>query len=154
MQKSLRVKPLETGLFGIDKYVSKRYSYTTADDISSADRLTKILDAGEKMRQENQALTEGVYYILISLFEPLHGYGIMQNVETISKGRVRLSPGTLYGALRTLVERGWIHVDYHDRDSGKREYVITGRGKDAVSAEIHRLRELLANGENATGGME
>ncbi|MGI6257258.1 MAG: PadR family transcriptional regulator [Anaerovoracaceae bacterium] len=106
------------------------------------------------MGQENQALTEAVYYILISLIEPLHGYGIMQNVETISKGRVRLSPGTLYGALRTLVERGWIDVHYHDRDSGKKEYIITDRGKDAVSAEIHRLRELLANGETATGGMK
>ena len=44
------------------------------------------------------ALTEGVYYILLSLMEPMHGYGIMQNVEQLSKGRVKLAPGTLYGA--------------------------------------------------------
>ncbi|MDE6233212.1 MAG: PadR family transcriptional regulator, partial [Lachnospiraceae bacterium] len=45
----------------------------------------------------NPALTEAVYYILLSLIQPLHGYGIMQNVEKLSKGRVRLAAGTLYG---------------------------------------------------------
>ena len=50
------------------------------------------------------ALTEAVYYILLSLMEPMHGYGIMQNVEQLSGGRVRLAPGTLYGAINTLLE--------------------------------------------------
>ena len=44
---------------------------------------------------ENIALTEAVYYILLSLDKPLHGYGIMQNTETLSNGRVRLAAGTL-----------------------------------------------------------
>ncbi len=104
------------------------------------------------MGQENQALTEGVYYILISLYTPLHGYGIMLNVDELTQGRVRLSPGTLYGALRTLLERGWIDVYSHDKDSGKKEYVVTDAGKEAVSDEIHRLKELLTNGENIQGG--
>ena len=52
------------------------------------------------------ALTEAVFYILLSLDTPLHGYGIMQNVESLSGGRVRLAAGTLYGALATLTERG------------------------------------------------
>jgi len=56
----------------------------------------------------NPALTEAVYYILLSLMQPLHGYGIMQNVEQLSKGRVRLAAGTLYGAISTLLEKGWI----------------------------------------------
>ena len=51
------------------------------------------------------ALTEAVYYILLSLLHPLHGYGIMQNAEQLSGGRVRLAAGTLYGALNTLLER-------------------------------------------------
>lgn len=42
-------------------------------------------------------LTEATYYILISLAEPLHGCGIMQNVTELSQGKVRLGPGTLYG---------------------------------------------------------
>lgn len=53
-------------------------------------------------------LTEGVYYILLSLYEPRHGYGIMQYVSNISNGRVELGAGTLYGALKSLVEKKWI----------------------------------------------
>ena len=56
------------------------------------------------------ALTEAVFYILLSLDTPRHGYGIMQNVERLSGGRVRLAAGTLYGALTTLTERGWIEA--------------------------------------------
>ena len=56
---------------------------------------------------ESIALTEAVYYILLSLCSPLHGYGIMQRVEEMSAGRVKLAAGTLYGALNTLKERGW-----------------------------------------------
>ena len=59
---------------------------------------------------ENIALTEAVYYILLSLDQPLHGYGIMQNIERISGGRVRLAAGTLYGALYSLLERQWIRA--------------------------------------------
>ena len=54
----------------------------------------------------NQALTEAVYYILLSLMQPLHGYGIMQNVEKLSGGRLRLAAGTLYGAISTMQEKG------------------------------------------------
>ena len=68
------------------------------------------------------ALTEAVFYILLSLDTPLHGYGIMQNVEHLSGGRVRLAAGTLYGALATLTERGWI-VSLGARSSAR---MITG----------------------------
>lgn len=47
-------------------------------------------------------LTESTYYILLSLIDPLHGYGIMQKVERISEGTVSIGPGTLYGAFTTL----------------------------------------------------
>lgn len=59
---------------------------------------------------EGMALTEAVYYILLSLVQPLHGYGIMQRAEALSGGRVKLAAGTLYGALSTLQERGWIEA--------------------------------------------
>ena len=51
----------------------------------------------------NNALTEAVYYILLSIQTPLHGYGIMQNAETLSNGRVRLAAGTLYGRINTML---------------------------------------------------
>lgn len=97
------------------------------------------------------ALTEAVFYILLSLDTPLHGYGIMQNVERLSRGRVRLAAGTLYGALATLTERGWI-VSLGDESEGRRkEYQITPDGRAAVRAELRRLHELTANGDALTG---
>ena len=102
----------------------------------------------------NLPLTEAVYYILLSLMEPMHGYGIMQNVETLSGGRVRLAAGTLYGAINTLLERGWITALPGARDSRKKEYQITDLGKEAVTAEITRLQELLKNGRQIMGGQE
>ena len=57
---------------------------------------------------ESLVLTESTYYILLSLVVPRHGYGIMQQAEQLSGGRVRLAPGTLYGALNALCEKGWI----------------------------------------------
>lgn len=92
------------------------------------------------------ALTEAVYYILLSLMEPMHGYGIMQNVEKLSNGRVRLAAGTLYGAISTLLEKGWITALDRDNDSRKKEYQITDLGKSALQGEISRLQELLQNG--------
>ena len=92
------------------------------------------------------ALTEAVYYILLSLTVPLHGYGIMQNVEQLSGGRVKLAAGTLYGAINTLLEKGWIMALPEIRDSRKKEYCITAEGRAALYEEMHRLQELLENG--------
>ena len=100
------------------------------------------------------ALTEAVYYILLSLLEPLHGYGIMQNVEGLSGGRVRLAAGTLYGALTTMLEKGWIRALPGEKDSRKKEYQITPVGREILQGEVLRLKELLANGEKLLGGLE
>ena len=94
----------------------------------------------------NFALTEAVYYILLSLMQPLHGYGIMQNVEQLSNGRVRLAAGTLYGAINTLLEKGWITALPGSTDSRKKEYLITDIGQQMVQAELIRLQELITNG--------
>jgi DNA-binding PadR family transcriptional regulator len=103
---------------------------------------------------ENIVLTEAVYYILLSLFEPIHGYGIMQNIEKLSSGRVRLAAGTLYGAINTLLEKHWIEALPEEKNTRKKEYIITNEGKDAINCEMKRLRELLKNGENIVGGVE
>lgn len=96
---------------------------------------------------ERGALTEAVYYILLSLYKPLHGYGIMQNVKEFSNERVNLGAGTLYGALNTLLEKGWILLLPEEKDSRKKEYQITESGKSIVELEISRLEELVMNGK-------
>ncbi|MBR5446249.1 MAG: helix-turn-helix transcriptional regulator [Clostridia bacterium] len=101
-----------------------------------------------------QALTEAVYYILLSLTEPMHGYGIMQNVEKLSGGRVRLAAGTLYGAISSLLEKGWITALPGEKDSRKKEYEITAQGRLVLMDEFARLTELLENGKKVFGGNE
>lgn len=95
----------------------------------------------------NSALTEAVYYILLSLTEPLHGYGIMQNVSQLSNGRVNLAAGTLYGAINTLLEKNWINALPGESDSRKKEYLITETGKQMLRSELTRLNELIENGK-------
>ncbi len=100
----------------------------------------------EVMELSYQALTEAVYYILLSLTKPMHGYGIMQNVDQLSNGRVKLAAGTLYGAINTLLEKGWIIAVSEEKGSRKKEYLITAQGKAMLRAEIIRLEELIENG--------
>ena len=96
---------------------------------------------------ENMALTEAVYFILLTLTKPLHGYGIMQKTEQLSAGRVRLAAGTLYGALNTLCDKGWIKELPVQAGSRKKEYVITETGREVLDNELNRLRQLVQAGE-------
>ena len=100
------------------------------------------------------ALTEAVFYILLSLTKPMHGYGIIQNVENMSSGRVNLAAGTLYGAINSLIERGWIRALPGEPGDRRKEYLITSAGVDVLRGEISRLQELLANGSAILGGLE
>ena len=93
---------------------------------------------------ENLALTESTYYILLSLYHPQHGYGIMQQTEQLSGGRVR----TLYGALNALCEKGWIAPLPMESGSRKKEYQLTPSGFEALKRELARLEELVTNGRN------
>jgi len=101
---------------------------------------------------ERGALTEAVFYILLSLYSPMHGYGIMQNVRELSNERVNLGAGTLYGAINTLLEKNWIKSIQGEKDSRKKEYKITDLGKTVIQGEIVRLEELIANGKKIVGG--
>ena len=100
------------------------------------------------------ALTEATYYILLSLVEPRHGYGIMQQAEALSGGRVRLAAGTLYGALSSLCEKEWILLLPTAEGSRKKEYMLTERGYHVLKNELERLRELVTSGDVILGGLE
>lgn len=97
---------------------------------------------------ESFALTESTYYILLALCTPRHGYGIMQTVEQLSNGRVRLAAGTLYGALNALCEKGWIEQLPVEPLSRRKEYRLTGTGRTVLRNELARLKELVTNGES------
>lgn len=103
---------------------------------------------------ESQALTEAVYYILLSLYTPQHGYGIIGQTEELSGGRVRLAAGTLYGALSNLCDKGWIAALPEEDGSRRKEYKLTEKGIQILNNELVRLRQLVANGEIIMGGMQ
>jgi len=94
-------------------------------------------------KAEQGALTEGVYLILISMLTPCHGYAVMQNIETLTHGRVVLGAGTLYGAINTLLEKGWICAVGNSSGVRKKEYILTAVGKEILQAEMTRLNELV-----------
>lgn len=100
------------------------------------------------------ALTEVTFYILLSLYTPRHGYGIMQLIEAQTHGRLSLGAGTLYGALNALEEKGWI-VRLDGNEGRKKEYQITSLGKEMAQRELIRLQELTQNAEMLMkGGMK
>lgn len=98
------------------------------------------------MSEKDNPLTEAFFYILLSLRLPNHGYGVIREVEELTKGRVSLGAGTLYGALQTMQKRGWIRVVSQETESRKKkEYIITEAGKEVFETERARLAELLGN---------
>ncbi|MDE5414338.1 PadR family transcriptional regulator [Alkalihalobacterium chitinilyticum] len=97
-------------------------------------------------------LTEAIFYILVALNQPMHGYGITQFVKEISQERVELGPGTLYGAIKSLLEKGWIKPVKQKEDSRRKEYEITEKGKEVLQMEMERLEELVRNGNQFIRG--
>lgn len=88
--------------------------------------------------------SETTAYILLALAEPLHGYAVMQKVEAMSEGTVKLGPGTLYGAFSTLESAGLIvKVAEEER---RKSYALTGRGKAVLKEHIRRTKILSQNG--------
>lgn len=98
------------------------------------------------MANKETPLTEAVFYILLAVRKPNHGYGITQEIGELTNGRVKLGAGTLYGALQTLQKKGWIEIHSVETESRKKkEYIITDLGKQVFRDEQLRLKELLKN---------
>jgi DNA-binding PadR family transcriptional regulator len=94
-------------------------------------------------------LREPTFFILLSLSPgPKHGYAILKEVESLSEGRVKLSTGTLYGAIKRLLDRGWIcRVDDpipNSTDRERKAYDLTELGRRVLNAEIARLHKLVS----------
>jgi DNA-binding PadR family transcriptional regulator len=94
-------------------------------------------------------LTESTYYIMLALAEPLHGYGVMQKVEQISQGAVRLGPGTLYGAFQTLEKEELIRMVREEER--RKSYLLTSKGRAVLGEQVRRLQVMARNGERVVG---
>ena len=98
-------------------------------------------------------LTEPTFCILASLTEPRHGYAIMQWAAEVTGNRVKLGPGTLYGALGSLQDRGLIEPVADGSDGGDRRktFVLTAKGRVLLEAETVRLESIAHIGRVAIG---
>lgn len=95
------------------------------------------------MRHKNLPLTETTYYILLVLTQPLHGYAAIQEIEKLSQGTVKVAAGTMYGAIENLLKLKWI-TEVPSTDKRRRVYQITPAGRQIVTLETQRIRQLAA----------
>jgi DNA-binding PadR family transcriptional regulator len=103
---------------------------------------------GDREIPEELPLTETTFFILLSLSpKPKHGYAMMKDVESLSEGRIRLSTGTLYGAIKRLLEKGWIkraeELITQEDGRGRKAYTLTRYGQRILNAEVDRLQDLV-----------
>ena len=96
-------------------------------------------------------MTEAMYYVLLALMNPNHGYQLMSAISQVSKGRIQMGPGTLYGVLTRLQKDGLLVIV---QDDGRRKvYAITETGKAALQEEYKRLTAMVQDGIALKGGV-
>jgi DNA-binding PadR family transcriptional regulator len=90
-------------------------------------------------------MTEAMYYVLLALIRPNHGYQLMQAITDVSKGRLQMGPGTLYGVLSRMQKDGLICLE--DSDGRRKTYRITAEGEVALRMEYARLKSVIEDSE-------
>lgn len=93
-------------------------------------------------RDANLPLTETTYYVLLALCSPAHGYIIMQKIEELSSGQVRLAAGTLYGALENLEKQKMIR-QIPGPDARRKTYTITPKGREVLALDYERMKYMI-----------
>lgn len=93
---------------------------------------------------EQTPMTEAMYYILLALLRPGHGYGMMQRVRQLSGGRLEMGPGTLYGVLTRMNREGLIRLT--GEEGRRKNYAITPAGEAALRLEYQRLKNMVRDG--------
>ena len=93
-------------------------------------------------------LSEATYYIMLALINPLHGYAVMQEVEKLSQGTVKVGPGTLYGVFSTLEKESLIYRV--KEDERRKYYALTQKGQEVLREQVERLTIMADNGNAVT----
>ena len=106
----------------------------------------------DKLLKKYCPMTETIFYTLLALLEPNHGYGIMKFVRELTEERIKMGTGTLYTMLGRLVEDRMITVV--SEVDGKKTYLITPDGKTLLLLEQERLKQQYENGSKILGGMK
>ena len=97
--------------------------------------------------KEYLPMTETMFYILLALCEPRHGYGVFLHVQELTKGRIKLGAGTIYNSLSRLDRDGLIAL--HTQTERRKLYAIQPAGVAVLKAELQRMDELIINGKKS-----
>lgn len=97
------------------------------------------------MPHQDGPMTEAMFYVLLALSKPNHGYQLMIEIKEISKGRITMGPGTLYGVLTRLLKEKLIKVK--EEDGRRKIYELTEQGERALRAEYQRIKSMIKDGD-------
>ena len=103
-----------------------------------------VVIGGACMEYSGGPMTEAMYYVLLALINPNHGYSLMNEIKEVSDGRVDMGPGTLYGVIKRIQKEGLIELK--EDDGRKKIYSITKLGRDALQFEYNRLLKMVYDG--------
>ena len=99
----------------------------------------------QKIREQFLPMSETMFYILLTLQQERHGYGIMLDVDELTRGRIHLGASTIYQTLAKL-DKGGLIKPTGELERQKR-YLITGLGRDILHEEARRIRQMCADME-------
>jgi DNA-binding PadR family transcriptional regulator len=106
----------------------------------------------DKLQRNYLPVSETAFYILLSLMEVRHGYGIMQYVDALTEGRIQLGAGTVYGSLSRMEKDGLITgIAEEDR---RKLYLVTAPGKTLLRSEMNRIKELYQHAKKVEGQLD
>ena len=101
------------------------------------------------MPNDRGPMTEAMYYVLLALRSPLHGYALMNAITEVSQGRIEIGPGTLYGVLSRMEKEKLIFLE--EKDGRRKTYKLTDQGAAALKQEYIRLAALVRDGQKLLG---
>lgn len=126
-----------------------------SNDITSYDVASYDVDKKVRMDEIDTnkylPLSEATYYVMVALTTPLHGYAVMQKVEEISQGTVKIGAGTIYGVFTQLEKEKLIVL--MAEDERRKSYGLTQKGKDVLREQVHRLEIMTRNGQQVVEGL-
>lgn len=102
---------------------------------------------------DEHILTDSTYCILLTLVKPMHGYGIMQEIERFSKGEMIIGPASLYTIIKKLQSADLIKL-VNDKEERRKTYTLTYSGKEILKKDIKRRITMVRHGEEALKYLE
>ena len=107
---------------------------------------------GDELKEAEQ-LTDSMFYIMVALTKPRHGYAIMNLIEETTKGTITIGPASMYTIIKKLLKQEWIYL--HDKsDSRRKTYLLTEKGKKVLKEDLKVRKMMIQLAENGLEEVE